>query len=149
MLLLVSTLGCSKKNDPAATPAIGTGSYKISGRLVSGQSRAYVQATATGQKTNVLYISLSDTPTLQNNTQTVLLTFEKPVGQPSTAYQLTAMVYAPNNTNSFDAVSFNNQVTTIQETSTGVFSGTFSGNSSTAPATGVTLTEGVFTGARL
>jgi hypothetical protein len=146
-LLLLSTLGCSKKDDPA-TPTIGTSSYKVSGRLVTGQARATLQPLGASQQTQVLYISLSDTPTYQPTTQTVLLTFEKPVGQSSAAYQLTAMPYSPNGTPSADIVRYANDVTTIRETSTGVFSGTFSGNS-TSPYTGSTLSEGVFTDARL
>jgi hypothetical protein len=148
VLFLVSTLGCAKKDDPAATSSLGTGSYQISGRLVAGQARAYLQATTGGQKTTVLYITLSDTPTLQSTTQSVLLTFEKPTDQPSTAYQLTAMTYSPNNTNNLEMVTYANNVTTIQETSAGVFSGTFSGNSVT-PYTGSVLSEGVFTAAHL
>jgi hypothetical protein len=146
-LLLLSTLGCSKKDDPA-TPAVGTGSYKVRGRLVTGQARAALQTLAPGQQTQVLYIYLSDTPTYQPTTQTVLLTFEKPVGQSTTAYQLTAMTYSPDGTPNADVVRYANDVTTISETSTGVFSGTFSGNS-TSPYTGSTLSEGVFTDARL
>lgn len=145
--LLLSTLGCSKKDDPA-TPAVGTGSYKVSNRLVTGQSRAALQPVAAGQQTQVLYIYLSDTPTFQATTQTVLLTFEKPIGQSSTAYQLTAMTYSPDGISNATMVTYANDVTTIRETSTGVFSGTFSGKS-TSPYTGSTLSEGVFTDARL
>jgi hypothetical protein len=145
--LLLSTLGCSKKDDPAA-PVVGTSSYKVSGRLVSGQARATLQPLGPGQQTQVLYISLSDTPTFQPTTQTVLLTFEKPVGQANAAYQLTDMTYSPNGTSNADMVRYANDVTTIRETSTGVFSGTFSGKS-TSPYTGTTLSEGMFTDARL
>jgi hypothetical protein len=146
-LLLLSTLGCSKKEDPA-TPVVGMGSYKVRGRLVTGQARAALQALAPGQQTQVLYIYLSDTPTYQPTTQTVLLTFEKPVSQSSAAYQLTDMTYSPNNTNNLDMVRYANDVTTISETSAGVFSGTFSSNSA-SPYTSSTLSEGVFTDARL
>jgi hypothetical protein len=147
-LLLVSTLGCSKKDDPAATPAIGTGSYKVTGNAISGQARAFLSANVNSTKVDVLSISITDTPTLQSTTRTVNVFFQKPTGQSSTAYQLTEIVYYPNNTNPLDMLTFANSTATIKETSTGVFSGTFSG-SSTKPTAGIILSEGVFTDARL
>lgn len=145
--LLFSTLSCAKKEKDAPTPARGTGSYKLSGRPVSGISLAYFQAN-TPQKTDMLSIVVSDTPTAQANTQTVILYFEKPANQANTAYQLVNMTYAPNNINSLDMVTIANGVTTVRETSPSVFSGTFSGTSIPSP-TNYTLSEGVFTDARL
>jgi len=95
----------------------------------------------------MLFIILSDTPTYQDNSQTVSLIFEKPAGKPSTGYQLTNMTYTPNNTNIADKVNFTNNVATIQETSPGVFSGTFSSTSNSFN-TGYILSEGIFTDAR-
>jgi len=145
--LLASTLSCTKKDAEAPTPLRGTGSYKVGGRPVSGISLAFVY-TNTTQKTDRLSIVLSDTPVYQSNTQTVFLIFEKPTDRPSTAYQLTEMSYTPDNTNNFNKVSFTNDVTTLQETSPGVFSGTFSGTS-TSSGIAYTLSEGIFTDARL
>jgi hypothetical protein len=145
--LLCSTISCAKKED-TPTPVRGTGSYKVSGRPVSGISMAHVSTDAT-QKTDRLSIVLSDTPVSQSNTQTVLLVFEKPTTQPNTAYQLTELSYTPDNTNNFNKVNYTaNVVTTLQETSPGVFSGTFSGTSTSSVAT-PTLSEGLFTDARL
>jgi hypothetical protein len=145
--LLFSTLSCAKKEEDAPTPVRGTSSYKLTGRLVKGISLAFVFPDAT-QKKDRLSIVLSDTPTSQSNTQTVYLVFEKPTTQPSTAYQLVEMSYAPDNTSSYNRVNFANDVTTLQETSPGVFSGTFSGTSIASPVSYI-LSEGVFTDARL
>ncbi len=144
--LLFSTLSCAKKEDTPA-PVRGTGSYKVSGRPVSGISMAYVSTNA-AQKTDRLSIVLSDTPTYQSTTQTVYLIFEKPTTQPATAYLLTEMSYTPDNTNNFNKVDYSINLSTLRETSPGVFSGTFSGTS-TSSVTTPTLSEGVFTDARL
>jgi len=146
-MLLCSTLSCTKKED-TPTPVRGTGSYKVSGRPVSGISMAHV-STDTALKTDMLFIILSDTPVSQDNTQTVSLVFEKPTSQASTAYQLTEMSYKPNNTDNFNKVNYTaNVAATIQETSPGVFSGTFSGTSTSSVSTPM-LSEGIFTNARL
>ena len=100
---------------------------------------------AGSQVTNILYINISDTPQLQSNTQTVLLTFQKQPGQPNTAYQLYTIAYSKDGT--LQPINYANNVTTLKETSSGVFSGTFSGTS-TSP-TGHTISEGVFTDAHL
>ncbi|MDO7884253.1 hypothetical protein [Hymenobacter cheonanensis] len=144
-LLLVSALGCTKKDDPAPTPAVGTGSYKVTRDAISGQARAFLSANVNSTKVDVLSISLTDTPTLQSNTRTVNVFFQKPTGQPSTAYQLTEIVYYPNNTNPLDMLTFASSTATLKETSSGVFSGTFSGTT----ASSIVLSEGIFTDARL
>jgi hypothetical protein len=145
VLLLAGSLGCSKKDTPAPTPTLGTGSYKVTRDAISGQVRAFLSTNVNGTKVDVLNLAFSDTPTLQNNTRRLDLSFEKPTGQPSTAYQLTEMLYYPNNTNPLDVLTFKNNVATIKETSPGVFSGTFSGTT----ASSIVLSEGVFTDARL
>jgi hypothetical protein len=144
-LLLAGTLGCSTKDDPAPTPTVGTGSYKVSRDAIAGQTRGYLQLNVNGTKVDALGFTISDTPTPQNNTRSLILYFEKPTGQPSTAYKLTGINYFPNNTNTLAMLDFTTSVATINETSTGVFSGTFSGTT----ASGLVLSDGIFTDARL
>jgi hypothetical protein len=144
--LLLSTVGCSKKDDPTAAPTLGTGSYKLDGLTITGQATAAIGSVTSGsQTTNLLYIHISDTPTLQSNTKTALLIFQKTPAQPTSAYVLTQINYAKDGQLQSDEYA-TNTVATLTETSNGVFSGTFSG---TASPSGSTIRDGIFTNARL
>lgn len=44
--LLLSTLSCTKKEDPPATPVLGTGSYKLDNRTITCTVRAHVLSYA-------------------------------------------------------------------------------------------------------
>ena len=151
--LVISTLGCSKKEDaPAATPAVGTGSYTVTGsynETVSGQSRAYTSSRTQGnQTTSVLQIIITDTPQFQSNkTKQLELIYEKPAGQPNSAYQLTgSIVYTDYGQPGSISGQYTNKASTLTEPSSGVFTGVIS---ATNVGTIQGKIEGSFTQARL
>lgn len=141
--LLLCTTSCSKKEDPATSPAAGTGSYTLDGRAVVCKATAVVSSTrtTTGQNYDVLDVQLVTTPQPQSGTETVDLIFQKPTGQPSAAYQLNYISLL--NGGRLQSVAYINDVTTLAATSNGGFSGTFS-----ATATGSVIRNGVFTEVR-
>jgi hypothetical protein len=143
--LLLSTLGCAKKEDPIATPVVSTSSYKVTGKAIAGQTKGHVQLNVNGTNIDALVFLISNTSPPPNSTGSLLLYFEKPTGQPSTAYKLTGLNYSPTNTDPLAMLDFTTYAGTITETSTDVFSGTFSGTT----ASGISLSEGVFTNVRL
>lgn len=143
--LLLSTLGCAKKEDPIATPVVNTGSYKVTGNAIAGQTKGHVQLNVNGTNVDALVFAILNTSPPPNSTGSLLLYFEKPTGQPSTAYRPTGINYFPTNTDPLAMLDFTTYAGTITETSTGVFSGTFSGTT----ASGISLSEGVFTNVRL
>jgi hypothetical protein len=144
--LLLSTLGCSKKEETA--PA-ATGSYKIDGVLKTCQAQAVVNTVSGGlQPYNELKITLSTTPAPASGAEFMVLSFIKQQNQPPNSYQLQQLGYFTNGGSS--GTLYNNDVTTLQESS-GSYSGTFSGtsapiNSSTSPPH--TLTAGEFSNVR-
>lgn len=124
--LLLGTSGCSKKQEdmPAPAPAPNTGSYVRDGVTVTCKANAALYSRSTVSQTiDVLNINLTDTSQPPSVGPIVVLLFEKPSSQPSSAYQLVDIGYVSPSL----GVSYNNQVTTIQETGSKVFSGTFSG----------------------
>lgn len=144
-MLLLSTLllSCSKKDDATPASTTGTCSYQLDGRTVSGYARVTTANLTTGSSTtNLLYFLLSDTQQHQTNSQEVQLTFQKDSSQPTSAYLLTQITY---NNSTQPAVIYANNVTTLKETSTGVFAGTFSGTATS----GSKITAGTFADARL
>ncbi|RZK32408.1 MAG: hypothetical protein EOO63_01435 [Hymenobacter sp.] len=141
--LLLSTSSCAKKDDPAASPATGTGSYTLDGRAVTSKATAVVNTTrtTTGQTYDVLDVQLVTTPQPASGPETVDLVFQKPTGQPSAAYQLNTISLL--NAGRTQSISYANDATTLTTTSGGGFSGTFS-----ATATGSAIRSGVFTDVR-
>ncbi|RZJ90735.1 MAG: hypothetical protein EOO60_08655 [Hymenobacter sp.] len=143
--LLLSTLGCSKKE--AAAPAV-TGSYKLDGVVKTCQVTALsVPASSSTQVPgDQLLLTLITTPQPAGGPEGIVLTFSKPFGQPPAAYQLDGFAYLLGTS----GTPYNNEVTTLQEAS-GSYSGTFSGTPATT-GTGTTLarkiTDGVFAGVR-
>jgi hypothetical protein len=148
--LLLSTLACSKKDDPAAT-SVGTGSYKLDATPVTCQAKAYPSsATSGGLSYDYLEIDLTTTPQPASGAETLKLYFFKQGGQPSTAYQLNDVaLFTKGNTTS--PYYFANQVTTLTPTNGG-FSGSFSAKASSPvggnPGPYTAITAGVFTDAR-
>lgn len=142
-VLLLGPVGCSKKDDPAATPAAGTGSYTLDGRAVACKATAVVNTTrtTTGQNYDVLDVQLVTTPQPQSGPETVDLLFQKLSGQSNTAYQLTSISLL--NGGRAQSIGYANDATTLTTTSGGGFSGTFS-----ATATGSAIRSGVFTDVR-
>jgi hypothetical protein len=143
--LLLSTLGCSKKED--AAPA-ATGSYKLDGVVKTCQVTALsVPASSSTQVPgDQLLLTLTTIPQPAGGPEGVVLTFSKPAGQAPTAYQLDGFTYLL----ATSGVPYNNEVTTLQEAN-GSYSGTFSGTPATT-STGNTparkITDGVFTSVR-
>ena len=149
--LLLSTLACSKKEDPAAT-SIGTGSYKLDGATIACQAKAYPSSATSGGLTyDYLEIDLTTTPQPASGAETLKLFFFKQGGQSSNAYRLNDFaLFTKGNTTS--PYYFANDVTTLTTTN-GSFSGTFSARASspvggTAPGPYTAITAGVFTDAR-
>jgi hypothetical protein len=150
ILLLLTIVGCSKKE--IATPTVSAGSYNLDNQTVACKPQVSTSTltTTAGQTSDVLQVQLSTLP-LQTGGETLHLLFQKPQGQASTAYQLYAMFLL--NSRYPQGVFFDNTTVTLSETSSGVFSGTFSGrvvtSGGTVPPPYFTLSEGVFTNARL
>lgn len=150
--LLLSTLGCSKKDDPTTTSG-NTSSYKLDGTTITCQSKAYASsATSGGLTTDYLEIHLTTTPQPTSGAETLKLYYYKQSGQAASAYALIdASLFTKGGTSQY---YFTNYITTISATSGGGFSGTFSAKYSspaggTAPGPYVAITDGVFTDARL
>jgi hypothetical protein len=143
--LLLSTLGCSKKDAAAPT---ATGSYKLDGVVKTCQVTALsVPASSSTQVPgDQLLVTLTTTPQPAGGPEGVVLTFSKRFGQPTAAYQLDGFSYLLGTS----GTPYNNEVTTLQETN-GSYSGTFSGTPATT-STGTTpvrkITDGVFTSVR-
>jgi hypothetical protein len=149
-LILLTIAGCSKKE--VATPIVSAGSYNLDNQTVACKPQVSTSTltTTAGQTSDVLHVQLSTLP-LQPGGEILYLLFQKPQGQASTAYQLYAMFLL--NSRYPQGVFFDNTTATLSETSSGVFSGTFSGSvaspSGTVPPPYFTLSEGVFANARL
>ena len=148
--LLLSTLACSKKDDPAAA-AVGTGSYKLDGSTITCQAKAYPSSATSGGLTyDYLEIDLTTTPQPASGVETLKLFFFKQGGQSSNAYQLNDVaLFTKGNTTS--PYYFANDVTTLTPTNGG-FSGTFSAKASN-PVGGnagpyTAITAGAFSDAR-
>lgn len=132
--LLMSALGCTKKEDPA----VGTGSYTLDGRRVTGQATA---ATESSQKVvEFLSITLITNPQPASGPEKLVLTFNRGKGFPNSTYAPMQLFYTSSQT-----TTTNNFSATLTETSVGVFSGTFSVLNPFSSA----ITNGVFTDARL
>lgn len=152
LLLLLGSLGfagCSKKDDP--DPAPNTASYSADGRSVTaGFVRAFYQGPGNAGTDDRLTIQLTTSNTAPGvNAEVVTLIFNKAPSTPESAYQvqLLHLTQGPSKPYYFytDKV-----VATLKKTSTGGYSGTFSGvaPASTAYPSGA-LTQGVFTDVKL
>lgn len=141
-LLLVSMLGCSKKDDPAVTPAIGTGSYNLDGQIIRFQAKA---DTSSGPGSNYLDIKTTEVGKAPNDTHYLNLSFAKPIGTPSTTYHLVGIstTHGPRL-----GLLYTSTTMTLDATQKGVFSGTFSATFSGPQLGNSTLSEGVFTNVR-
>jgi hypothetical protein len=118
ILLLVGTLGCSKKQgDP--TPEMNTGSFIIAGQSKTCQVTAYLTSTA-GQ--DYLTVNLTTTPQPASGPELLNIGFVKSTSQPTSAYQLQQTYFYINNRLS---ILFPDAIATVTSTSNGV-SGTFS-----------------------
>jgi hypothetical protein len=142
--LLLSTLGCSKKEEAAP---VTMGSYKLDGTTKSCQAKAYVSsATSGGLAYDYLELDLTTTPQPASGAEVLKLYYLKPSGQPTNAYILNSLELSVNN----NLYSFGNNVSTLNSTTSGGFSGTFSATASrgTSAPPYTYITDGVFTDVR-
>ncbi len=147
--LLLSTLGCSKRNEPAAPTA--TGSYELDNTTISCQAKASTSTALTnGISIDYLYIDLVTTPQPATGPETLRLYFVKPNVPTSNTYTLYDIGLA----NNINTIPYTFSVTsgTITSTSNGGYSGTFAGkivnSSGGTPAPYTTITNGTFTNVR-
>jgi len=99
--------------------------------------------------TDLLDINIIDTPQPQIATKSLTIVFTKLSGQPTSAYQLLRIDYESAQTSLWCTYLPATSKATLQETSAGVFSCTFSGTGTLSNSTQSTLTDGVITDARL
>ncbi len=145
-LLLLGTLGCSKKED--AQPTAGNNaSYKLDGAARNCQAKAYVSSASSGGLTyDYLQVELTTTPAPTSGAEVLKLYYQKPGGQPTNAYVLNSIELSTKG----GMVSFSNNVSTLNSTSGNGYSGTFSATAirSSPPPPYSTISDGVFTDAR-
>ena len=143
--LLLSTLGCAKKDAAAPT---ATGSYKLDGVLKTCEvtSAFYAASSGTQAADDQLTVTLTTTPQPASGQERVVLTFGKRPGQAPAAYQLAGFAHLLTTS----GVPYNNDVTTLREASSS-YSGTFSGTpATTSPGTTPArkVTDGMFANVR-
>jgi hypothetical protein len=145
--LLLSPLGCSKKED--AKPTSPTGSYKFDGVL---KQCAVKSAVSTVRSSTYYYdeLTVTLTPISQPAAggQSIELYYHKSPGAPPTDYRLAVLLYTDDANNS--GRLYNIDTTTLQET-TGSYAGTFAGSAvytGYTPLGPHTITDGVFADVR-
>ena len=140
--LLLSTPGCSKKDDPKPTANIG--SYVSDGQRVSCTATADLFNNGTS---DYLTLELTTTPQPPAGREQLRLLYSKSPSDPASAYELLQMQQLTNGTIS---TLYNAGAYTLTPNSDGSFSGTFSsGRKFPNPGiTAPTLTSGVFTNVR-
>jgi hypothetical protein len=143
--LLLSAVGCSKKED--ATPAPNTGSYQLDSIRLSGQATASLSGGSIGS-TRYDFLEVNLLPTSQNaeGIERLKLLFYKVPGSPAATYLLNNLsLYTKGNTAPYN---FASSGFTLSVDSDGSFSGAFSGrvqaSSSMIPGPYTTITNGVF-----
>jgi len=146
--LLLSTLGCSKKEDATPATTWGNGNYKLDGISRNCTVKATLTNFASnGNRPAYDYLQLFLPTENATSQEYLLLEFNKLASQPATAYTLVTMAYFPTGTGT--GTLYDNDVTTLAATSNGSFSGTFSGKITTTTSgttTTHTITNGTFTG---
>jgi hypothetical protein len=149
--LLLSTLGCSKKDDPVQPPLVGTGSYRYDGALATCQvsastsSGTITSGPLAGQQSDYLQFSFQPTPQLPSGAL-VRVEFAKPAGQPNSTYALSSIAYFTDKALTVGKLHSNNTTGTLTELGDGSFSGTFSGTDFSTPSH--LITAGTFAGVR-
>lgn len=137
--LLLSMLGCSKKDD--ATLISATGSYKLDNVTKNCKVVVYIRDAASNTQ---LTISLSTVPEPQNGPEVVQLFYTKLPGQPNTSYSLVSTTLVANNSAYVTvATSYATTRTLLTVGSNGLCRGTFGGASITFGNNSV-ISDGVF-----
>lgn len=146
--LLIGTLGCSKKDDPAPVPvqvpASGTGTYTIDGRSVNCKATAVLGYTTTGL--TLLSVQLTTTPEPASGSEVLTMMLTKRHSEPVSAYEVTdfSIYYQKVPI----AVVYFDNTAAITSTSSGGLSGTFSTATRYSSVKSI-ITNGVFTDVRL
>ncbi|TDN39132.1 hypothetical protein A8B98_20350 [Hymenobacter sp. UV11] len=143
LLLLVGTLGCSKKD--SAGPAMNTGSYKLDGQPVTCQVRAHDESYyRAGVYSEYVDVTLTTTPEPASGAQLLQLSFYR--SSPTAAYQLSS-VYLFDKGSPVLTCAFNSTAATASIASDGSLAGTFAAQEDghTTPPPYTAITAGVFT----
>jgi hypothetical protein len=143
--LLLSTLGCSKKEEPTPDP-IGTGSYKLDGVLRTCEVRVFDDApkvvTSSSLYYNYMEVQLTTVPQPQNGAQDLVLYFYKKAAEPDNYYRLFYVKLYENNVH---VASFSSDGATFSTAASG-FSCVFSAKLIPIGSY-LAITNGVFTNA--
>lgn len=147
--LLLSILGCSKKDEdakPVVTPNVG--SYKLDGQLFDREAKAFEYPNRTGFYEDQLQIQLTSPVTAPTGPDNLLLAFGKPVGSPVSAYRFinATLITWPTGSSPLQTSTFAKDLKfTLSTTPAGGYSGTFSASNNGSSSL---ITDGVFTDAR-
>jgi hypothetical protein len=148
--LLLSTLGCSKKDEPTVTPTstTGTGSFKRDGVTITGKATASLGYFnhPNGQTVQDLFIIIVETTPSASDARSLTVEFQDG--------KLYEMKYKKGQGLGTDAAIYpytSSAATLSQPTNISSYSGTFSGTGLVTASinTQSTITDGVFTDARL
>ena len=138
-------MACSKKADVLPLPA-ATASYKLDGTLITCKVVVYPPIPVYNDEQ--LLVRLFTTPTPARGQEYLDLSFVKQPTAPDSTYKMNWVRY-----NSPDippgGMLLKDAVLTLKATATGGFSGTATGTALYANPTFSTITEAVFTNARL
>jgi hypothetical protein len=151
LFLLLGAVGCSQKEDPTPDPGPNTTSYVVDGRAMTvGFAKAYFQGPGNAGTDDRLTISLSTSLTSPGGgTEVVTLIFNKLPGTAESTYQVQLLHLTQGLGRAYYFYT-TNVAATVKKTSTGGYSGTFSGVSpATTTYASSTLTQGVFTDVQL
>ena len=141
---LLSNLACTPQDDPASTLSAESSSYKIDDQLIKCQAAVTTSGMETGgERFDLVSVSLTTLSQPEYDAPSLILDFERPVGQPNGPYQLKYILYLKGDSD--PPVFYENAQATLTETGRGLFSGTFS---ATSPKEG-TITEGTFANVRV
>jgi hypothetical protein len=149
--LLLGIVGCSKKEDPTPDPGPNTASYVVDGRAMKvGVAQAYFQGPGNAGTDDRLTIKLYTSITGPGvGTETVTLIFNKLPGTAESTYQV-QLLHLTQGLGQVYYFYTTNVAATVKKTSSGGYSGAFSGVSpATTAYASSTLTQGVFTDVRL
>jgi hypothetical protein len=145
---LVSTTGCTKKEDaPPTSPPI-TGSYKLDNRTITCQAVTASGNAAgngqSGQGPDFVNVTLTTTPEPTDGAEILQLNYSRP--NPGAAYQLYTLYFYTKGslTATWD---FSGTSGALTPKSSGGFSGTFTGAARTygsTPAPYTSITDGIF-----
>lgn len=144
--LLLSTMGCSKKDEPAP---INTGSYKLDGMLRKCTAETYSRSFTIGAYSyEELTVYLTTTPQPASGFEALKVIYTKNAGQADTTYRCTKINFYTNGESVFPAGAFDtfdSAKSPLTLTGTNEISGVFYGNAVRGQLSYGSIKEGVFT----